>query len=715
MPAPRARLMTRVLLFLGPLAVAAAPLLGVEVLANVRADAYGAAEQTADMRTPGPAALELVAPANRSVANGSGLRARAVLRGGGLAECGAAFERCDARVDAWHGEPRLGGKVVKAFSATIHAMPDGGSVEVVADGVACSPGCANECYLTASITSESTVVATSTEPLVVHTAPPLRAAGPELADYLAGGQLGDAACSKLAWADPRYRYPDSLCAASSPQVFERIACAYSLGDYLGMPRLALNSGGDYTPAAIADAFPLAQRRAAALAAYGSGSILGRYYARVIAANVGFDWHAHPDASLLKAAFEDWVAARGDGAPTPIRGELVVHLRSGDRSRRFVYWDTGNLPFVDAYARLAVRVASNVSATRVSVVAASEFGHADALEAVRDDARDFCAAVRRELNVACARRRGATADEDLAFMARAGTLVVHFGGFSAAAAVIARGKVVGGPLFAPYAAGVRAERKRGGLAADAFSICAPPRAYVDLTFDLAPNGSTTIFAPVDRLDNAARGVARRFRLGDEASRKLDDALELRLQTDGAIVGTVVHAAGGPACAADGQSLWPLLDARGFAVVESALDTSPAAREDARARGWTPFDTPAMRNAIAPGDIVVLCLDIADSEADAAVQADVAAAARAAEAGQFRLAVLGPDREYRRGATLAAAAAARRLPYYSLDMPCDAPPPGVAGDLRARTTELQRILDALVGALPPPARHSVAELENMTYCR
>ena len=97
MPAPRAR-MTRVLLLLGPLAVAAAPLLGVEVLANVRADAYGAAEQTADMRTPGPAALELVAPANRSVANGSGLRARAVLRGGGLAECGAAFERCDARV-----------------------------------------------------------------------------------------------------------------------------------------------------------------------------------------------------------------------------------------------------------------------------------------------------------------------------------------------------------------------------------------------------------------------------------------------------------------------------------------------------------------------------------------------------------------------------------------------------------------------------------------
>ena len=715
MPAPRARLMTRVLLFLGPLAVAAAPLLGVEVLANVRADAYGAAEQTADMRTPGPAALELVAPANRSVANGPGLRVRAVLRGGGLAECGAAFERCDARVDAWHGEPRLGGKVVKAFSATIHAMPDGGSVEVVADGVACSPGCANECYLTASITSESTVVATSTEPLVVHTAPPLRAAGPELADYLAGGQLGDAACSKLAWADPRYRYPDSLCSASSPQVFERIACAYSLGDYLGMPRLALNSGGDYTPAAIADAFPLAQRRAAALAAYGSGSILGRYYARVVASNVGFDWHAHPDASLLKAAFEDWVAARGDGAPTPIRSEVVVHLRSGDRSRRFVYWDTGNLPFVDAYARLAVRVASNVSATRVSVVAASEFGHADALEAVRDDARDFCAAVRRELNVACSRRRGATADEDLAFMARAGTLVVHFGGFSAAAAVLARGKVVGGLLFAPYAAGVRAERKRGGLAADAFSICAPPRAYVDLTFDLAPNGATTIFAPVDRLDNAARGVARRFRLGDEASRKLDDALELRLQTDGAIVGAVVHAAGGPACAADGQSLWPLLDARGFAVVESALDTSPAAREDARARGWTPFDTPAMRNAIAPGDIVVLCLDIADSEADAAVQADVAAVARAAEAGQFRLAVLGPDRECRRGATLAAAAAARRLPYYSLDMPCDAPPPGVAGDLRARTAELQRIFDALVGALLRPARHSVAELENMTICR
>ena len=138
-------------------------------------------------------------------------------------------------------------------------------------------------------------------------------------------------------------------------------------------------------------------------------------------------------------------------------------------------------------------------------------------------------------------------------------------------------------------------------------------------------------------------------------------ERRLQTDGAIVGAVVHAAGGPACAADGQSLWPLLDARGFAVVESALDTSPAAREDARARGWTPFDTPAMRNAIAPGDIVVLCLDIADSEADAAVQADVAAAARAEEAGQFRLAVLGPDRECRRGATLAAAAAARRLPY------------------------------------------------------
>ena len=80
MPAPRARLMTRVLLLLGPLAVAAAPLLGVEVLANVRADAYGAAEQTADMRTPGPAALELVAPANRSVANGSGLRARGTPR-----------------------------------------------------------------------------------------------------------------------------------------------------------------------------------------------------------------------------------------------------------------------------------------------------------------------------------------------------------------------------------------------------------------------------------------------------------------------------------------------------------------------------------------------------------------------------------------------------------------------------------------------------------
>ena len=91
------------------------------------------------------------------------------------------------------------------------------------------------------------------------------------------------------------------------------------------------------------------------------------------------------------------------------------------------------------------------------------------------------------------------------------------------------------------------------------------------------------------------------------------------------------------------------------------------------------------------------------------------ARAAEAGQFRLAVLGPDRECRRGATLAAAATARRLPYYSLDMPCDVPPPGVAGDLRARTAELQRIFDALVGALLRPARHSVAELENMTICR
>ena len=43
--------------------------------------------------------------------------------------------------------------------------------------------------------------------------------------------------------------------------------------------------------------------------------------------------------------------------------------------------------------------------------------------------------------------------------------------------------------------------------------------------------------------------------------------------------------------------------------------------------------------------------------AALDADGAmAAARAAEAGQFRLAVLGPDRECRRGATLAAAAQA-----------------------------------------------------------
>ena len=148
------------------------------------------------------------------------------------------------------------------------------------------------------------------------------------------------------------------------------------------------------------------------------------------------------AAVNRGRRSDGAAASPDGAlPRPRADEIVVHLRSGDRSRRFQYWGIGHLPAVDAYGRLICRVAAETRAARVTIIAASEFENVDALAAVRDDVDDVCHVVATRARLPCARGPpGLSADADLAYMAQAPFLVVHFGGFSAAAAVVARGRV-----------------------------------------------------------------------------------------------------------------------------------------------------------------------------------------------------------------------------------------------------------------------------------
>ena len=183
----------------------------------------------------------------------------------------------------------------------------------------------------------------------------------------------------------------------------------------------------------------------------------------------------PDGAAAAAAVAAWVHDEGSRSrrrrPTAsscTSGLATVAARGA--------LEIGALPGVAQYARIAARVCRDAACTRVIVVAAAHHDTLDGLRAVRDDVREFCAVVARGTeHIACAHRPPDTADGDLAYMAAAAHLVVHFGGYSALAAVLCRGRVIGGPLFRPYAAGVRA-RRRAGMDT-LLVVCAPPRAIV----------------------------------------------------------------------------------------------------------------------------------------------------------------------------------------------------------------------------------------------
>ena len=731
-----------------------------------------------------PRPLRFEAPANGTVADGAPLTvvARTVTRDDAewiRSACGGSGGGgCAARVDVWHGEPASGGVVAASYGAPLVFVAEGGERGDVAatarvDGVHCNApsarrvevearpedgprgdeSCANECWVTLSFVvapspswaaradhrATADVKATTRAPLLALATRP-REVDAETAAFLSGAQLDDATCRELAWAHHKHNYPLAMCAHVSRETFERAYCAYSLGDYIGMPRLALLHG-DYTESAVRESFPRRAARDAAVSAYGASSLLARYYARVAAAHVGFAWTEHPHAPLLNAALDDWLvdaaadrddalsAASPDGAlPRPRADEIVVHLRSGDRSRRFQYWGIGHLPAVDAYGRLICRVAAETHAARVTIIAASEFENVDALAAVRDDVDDVCHVVATRARLPCARGPpGLSADADLAYMAQAPFLVVHFGGFSAAAAVVARGRVFGGPLFAPYAAGVREARRAAALDGERtppkFVMCSAPRAHVDVRFELVDVGVTTIFARAHRLDREARDVAVRFQLACGSPpcwAAVQAELETQLENEGALVGAVVHTVGDARCAVN-TSFWARLDARGFAVVEHHLSDADASA-DAVARADGRIAALEGDGAdVLPGDAVVLCLRAAD-DSEATARALAAAAARAQEALGARVAILAElpsacPSASALNARLAAAAVEHGVRFFALEpsaSSCRAPGKA-AEDLRLGTDHLQREFDSLVAGLTRPRRRSVAELEGDIVCR
>ena len=172
-------------------------------------------------------------------------------------------------------------------------------------------------------------------------------------------------------------------------------------------------------------------------------------------------------------------------------------------------EIGALPGVAQYARIAARVCRDAACARVVVVAAAHHDTLDGLRAVRDDVREFCAVVARGAeHIACAHRPPDTADGDLAYMAAAAHLVVHFGGYSALAAVLCRGRVVGGPLFRPYAAGVRGAPPRGDRSP--LVVCGA-LAIVALVIDVAPVGPLAVYAPAHGVGAAARAAVAEWAL------------------------------------------------------------------------------------------------------------------------------------------------------------------------------------------------------------
>ena len=617
--------------------------------------------------------LELVftEPDNGTVLAGEGLTVAAALpRESWSAACGD--DACAARIVAWRGDPARGG--VETMEAAARVESGARSVELRATGVRCA-FCAMTCWLTVSLTREDKVVAATRAPLVVRSSAPPATPTNDLSAFGSRDRLGDGACAALAWTDQKY--PDAMCAAASPLAYERHACAYMLGDMLGAPRLAL--GGDdyyYSTRAVETAFQgaTAARRAAIRRAFGAGSVAARYYARVAATSGDFAWTAHPDGAAAAAAVAAWVHDEGSRFAPPPADCVVVHLRSGDRSRRAEPLEIGALPGVAQYARIAARVCRDAACTRVIVVAAAHHDTLDGLRAVRDDVREFCAVVARGTeHIACAHRPPDTADGDLAYMAAAAHLVVHFGGYSALAAVLCRGQVVGGPLFRPYAAGVRAARRRAGMDT-LLVVCAPPRAIVALVIDVAPVGPLAVYAPAHDVGAAARAAVAEWALADaDAGARLEAALEARLAANGATTGPVVHAVGAGACVGR-DAFWRPLDARGFAVLARRADVDTP-------DGLVPPDAVV-------GDAVMLCLDAATGDIGAVV-----AAADAADARGLHLAIAAPS-------ALAAAATERGVTFVPLDtLDRDA---------------FQRGFDDLLTGLERPTLVSLADLEAMTTC-
>lgn len=660
---PHARWLTLACVAIIPFdrAIAADGLSAVAAPASAPAD-----EQCAD----GLLELVFTGPTNGTVLVGEGLTVAAALpRDTWSAACGDGA--CAARIVAWRGDPARGG--VETMEAAALIEPGARGVVLRATGVRCA-FCAKTCWLTASLARNDRVVAVTRAPLLVRSSALPAAPTDDLRAFGSRGRLGNGACAALAWTGRAY--PDAMCAAASPRAYERHACAYMLGDMLGAARLALG-GGDYyySARAVATAFQgaTAARRAAIRRGFGAGSVASRYYARVAATSGDFAWTAHPDGAAAAAAVAAWVRDEGPRFVPPAADCVVVHLRSGDRSRRAEPLEIGALPGVAQYAHLAARACRDAACARVVVVAAAHHDTRDSLRAVRDDVREFCAVVHAE-HISCTHRPPDTTDADLAYMAAAAHLVPHFGGYSALAAVLCRGQVIGGPLFRPYAAGVRAARRSAGINTP-LVICAPPRAVVTLVIDIAPVGPLAVYAPAHDVGAEARATTSDWDLADaDARTRLEAALEAHLAADGATTGPVVHAVGTGACAGR-DAFWRPLDARGFAVLARRADVGTP-------DGLVPPDAVV-------GDAVVLCLDAVTGDVGAVV-----AAADAADARGLHLAVAGPS-------VLAVSAAERGVAFVPLDtLDRDA---------------FQRGFDDLLAGLQRPTLVSLADLEAMTTCR
>ena len=313
----------------------------------------------------------------------------------------------------------------------------------------------------------------------------------ETAAFPSGAQLDDATCRELAWAHHKHNYPLAMCAHVSRETFERARPRAYRGDYIGMPRRASPRRLHRERRARVLPAPRGARRGRLRV-----RLLARWRGttRVAAAHVGLRGPA-PDAPLLNAALDDWLAdaaadrddalsaASPDGAlPRPRADEIVVHLRSGDRSRRFQYWGIGHPPAVDAYGRLICRVAAETHAARVTIIAASEFENVDALAAVRDDVDDVCHVVATRAGCRARGGRPGSLPTPTWRMAQApsrrGTLAASPPpppSSRVAACSVAR--------FCAHAAGVREARRAAALDGERtppkFVMCSAPRAHVDV--------------------------------------------------------------------------------------------------------------------------------------------------------------------------------------------------------------------------------------------